>query len=997
YLGNASLANVRYSTNLEQLSDYEFKKFKMKLPDVATKHGKKTIPKGKMDSIDACDMTTLMISYYPKGSALEITKEILESINNTELEEHPQTNPHSPVSPKSLTGEPRNMVKCGLFTKTWDVKCTQQYKEEVKQKHQRFKHYNDLHGEWRYINDCYIRLLMTKKNLQRKDKENFIESVGDQHIEYCITPEQLFKADKKKEETPKTVVLQGAAGIGKSFTIRKIMVDWASDKIFKGAFDFVFYLNCKEISGLANKITVADLILSNSQSLKPIIKEVLNLPEKILIIVESFDELKFSLGTNNEDTDDSEWKEQPLEIAVSKLLKRKVLPKTSILITTRPGAVDKLPQELVIDRYAEIVGFSGEGREKYFRKFFNNEHQAATALTIFRRNDIMFTMCFVPTVCWIVCTVLKQFMENGGDLLKDSKTATHVLASYVNIIQTHHIRSKEDEDVDLCKKLGALALHGVKKQKILFDQKDLERFSFRISEVPSCFLNKMVLEMDENVGTVYSFAHLRLQEFFAAFYCVEYEINELQTILQDFLHERKPYLNSTITFIFGFANTETAKKTNCHSSSQLRSTLLEWNKEAFINQKDYNLLQMLHCLYEANEDTLTKSTMQDLTDIDLSTAFLQEINCIAVNYCVLNCHKLEKLNLSKCKLGSKEIKVLLSAFKKSLILQRPNRAQALLKHLVHKLVKYQSNNELVSKLDNRNSMNKMFLLLLSEGSGDPNEILKNVRLLKCGLTAGCCTDLSTILSKSPSLTELDLRENSLGDSGMKLLSAGLMTPKCKVQTLELAGCDLTADCCGDLFSILSTSPNLTELDLNYNHLGDLAVKLLSAVLKDTGCKLQRMRLGECGLTAACCADLSSVLSTNPILIELELKNNKLGDSGVNLLSIGMKDPTCKLQKLGLGQCDLTTGCCGDLSSVLSSSSNLRELDLRNNNLGNSGVKLLSAALRDPNCKLQKLVLQQCDLTASCCEDLSTILSINSSLAELDLKKNNLGDLGEKLL
>nr|XP_014339352.1 PREDICTED: NACHT, LRR and PYD domains-containing protein 3-like [Latimeria chalumnae] len=666
--------------NLEQLSDYEFKKFKMKLPDVATKHGKKTIPKGKMDSIDACDMTTLMISYYPKGSALEITKEILESINKKDLSSQLADLMIGPVKSGAGTMKVRWTTDFSSFLQKKSVamiECTQQYKEEVKQKHQRFKHYNDLHGEWRYINDCYIRLLMTKKNLQRKDKENFIESVGDQHIdmieqlaaktEYCITPEQLFKADKKKEETPKTVVLQGAAGIGKSFTIRKIMVDWASDKIFKGAFDFVFYLNCKEISGLANKITVADLILSNSQSLKPIIKEVLNLPEKILIIVESFDELKFSLGTNNEDTDDSEWKEQPLEIAVSKLLKRKVLPKTSILITTRPGAVDKLPQELVIDRYAEIVGFSGEGREKYFRKFFNNEHQAATALTIFRRNDIMFTMCFVPTVCWIVCTVLKQFMENGGDLLKDSKTATHVLASYVNIIQTHHIRSKEDEDVDLCKKLGALALHGVKKQKILFDQKDLERFSFRISEVPSCFLNKMVLEMDENVGTVYSFAHLRLQEFFAAFYCVEYEINELQTILQDFLHERKPYLNSTITFIFGFANTETAKKTNCHSSSQLRSTLLEWNKEAFINQKDYNLLQMLHCLYEANEDTLTKSTMQDLTDIDLSTAFLQEINCIAVNYCVLNCHKLEKLNLSKCKLGSKEIKVLLSAFKKSLM------------------------------------------------------------------------------------------------------------------------------------------------------------------------------------------------------------------------------------------------------------------------------------------------------------------------------------------
>ncbi|XP_032364507.1 NLR family CARD domain-containing protein 3 isoform X14 [Etheostoma spectabile] len=254
-----------------------------------------------------------------------------------------------------------------------------------------------------------------------------------------------------------------------------------------------------------------------------------------------------------------------------------------------------------------------------------------------------------------------------------------------------------------------------------------------------------------------------------------------------------------------------------------------------------------------------------------------------------------------------------------------------------------------------------------------------------------------LLSSEEDLDLFDLKKYSASEEALLRL---LPVVKASNKAL-LKDCNLSKRSCEALSSVLSSqSSSLRELDLSNNDLQDSGVDLVLAGLKSPHCRLETLRLSGCELSERSYEALSSVLSSQSSnLRELDLSNNGLQNSGVKHLSSGLESPNCRLETLRLSGCNLSERSCEALSSVLSSQSSiLRDLDLSNNNLQDSGVELMFPGLKSPHCRLEILSVSGCMISEEGCTSLASALSSNPShLRVLDLSYNHPGDSGVKRL
>ncbi|KAL1251899.1 hypothetical protein QQF64_019695, partial [Cirrhinus molitorella] len=339
--------------------------------------------------------------------------------------------------------------------------------------------------------------------------------------------------------------------------------------------------------------------------------------------------------------------------------------------------------------------------------------------------------------------------------------------------------------------------------------------------------------------------------------------------------------------------------------------------------------------------------------------------------------KLEKLHLSKCRITEEQWFILTSALK--------------------------SNPSHLRELNlSRNELGDSGVKHLSDLLMNPQFKLEKLDLWECRITEKTCLILTSALETNPShLRELDLSMNKLGDSGVKHLSDLLMNPQFKLEKLQLYRCSITEKQCLILTSALKSNPShLRELILSSNKLGDSGVKNLSDLLRNPQFKLEKLDLDDCRITEEQCVILTSALKSNPShLRELELIWNELGDSGVKNLSDLLMNPQFKLEKLNLYDCSFTEEQWLLLISALKTNpSHLRELNLNRNELGDSVVKNLSDLLMNPQFKLEKLHLCECRITEEQCLMLASALKSNPShLRELDLSENQIKNTGVNLL
>ncbi|XP_032363254.1 NACHT, LRR and PYD domains-containing protein 12-like isoform X1 [Etheostoma spectabile] len=747
----------------------------------------------------------------------------------------------------------------------------------------------------------------------------------------------------------RVVMTKGISGVGKSFAVQKFTLDWA-DGLENQNVGLMIPLPFRELNLIKDEqYSLVTLI----QLFHPTLEEIE--PDKlddcqVMFIFDGLDESNILLDFKNNEVVSDLLQTSSLNVLLTNLIQGNLLPTALVWITSRPETAGQIPPAC-IDRVTEVRGFIESKKDEYFRRKVDDEEMASRIISHVRASKKLSVMCLIPLFSWITATVLEDMFT------KDQKeepptTMTHLYSHFI-LVQTKQRKRKNDEeqetsphklteaDWEVILKMGRLAFEMLEKRDTMFYQEELDRCGLDLTEasmyskVYTAFLNKEYVVFDK---IAYYFIHLSIQEFLAAIYVFHCFTNRNMAVLKDFLgkywdndnrdgsYPDYPSLNDFLTramkkclerenghmdmfarFLHGLClesnqrffggllgHTETSPETIQKAINNLK----EMKSDGMLSNKNINIFQ---CLMEMNDPLLNQEILEFLKSKSRSQKKLTEIHCSALVYML------------------------------------------------------QLSDEVLDELDLHQYTTTLW------GRERLIPAVTNCRkavLSGCEITDTSCEVVASALKSNPShLRELDLTDNNLKQSGITLLSAGLESPNCKLETLRMMGCGLSEVSCASLASALKTNPSsLRELELSNNKLQDSGLKLLCGFLESIHCRLETLRLRRCNLSSISCGSLASALKSNGShLRELDLENNRLQDSGVKLLCDFLKNQHCRLDTLRLWHCGLSEITCASLASALRSNpSSLRDLELSLNKLQDSGLKLLSALVESPRCRLETL-------------------------------------------
>ncbi|KAA0719422.1 hypothetical protein E1301_Tti015929 [Triplophysa tibetana] len=896
------------------------------------------------------------------------------------------------------------------------------HKSRLKDQFQRMNEGISAQGRSTLVNEIYTELYITEGGSEDINNEHEVRQIErasrrSETQETQIKCNDIFKYSPEQNKPIRSVLTKGVAGIGKTVSVQKFILDWAEEKTNQDL-HLIFPLPFRELNLIKQtNISLIDLLHQFFTDTKELRSTDFD-DYKVVFIFDGLDECRLPLDFSKNPSLFDVRASASVDVLLTNLIKGNLLPSALIWITSRPAAANQIPPECV-DLITDVRGFNDPEKDEYFRKRINDESLANRIITHMKSSRSLYIMCHIPVFCWISATVLQRMLSEAESQAQIPKTLTQMFTHFLMFqikVKSQKYAGKCEVDLQQARKslesLGKLAFQQLEKGNLIFYEVDLRECDIDVREASVYSGVCTQIFREEFLAALFKFLSF-LQQTSGLFSSFRSTMSDLlKSEVDKALKSENGHLDLYLRFLLGLSleSSQTILRdlmTQTGRSSDSKQEIVEYIKmkirENLSPEKSINLF---HCLNELNDHSLVQEVQtyvnrgdeSSLTGVRLSPAQWSALVFVLLN----SEEKLDEFNLRKYDPSDECLLRLLPVIKASRTtdLSLCNLTEKSCSSLASVL---RSNSSSLTELNlSDNNLKDSGVKLLSDGLKNTNCKLKTLNLSKCRIGSEGCVALTSSLRSNPShLTQLDLNCNNPGDSGVKLLSDLLKDPHCQLQTLDLSVCNLTEKSCSSLASVLSSnSSSLTELNLSDNKLKDSGVKLLSDGLKNTNCKLKTLHLSKCSIGSEGCVALTSALRSNPShLTQLDLNCNNPEDSGVKLLSDLLKDPHCQLQTLDLSFCNLTEKSCSSLASVLrSNSSSLTELNLSHNKLKDSGVKLLSDGLKYTNCKLKTLNLCNCSIGSEGCVALTSALRSNPShLTHLDLNCNNPEDSGVKLL
>ncbi|XP_051797613.1 NLR family CARD domain-containing protein 3-like isoform X2 [Acanthochromis polyacanthus] len=711
--------------------------------------------------------------------------------------------------------------------------CGRELKRGLKKKFQRVFEGIAKAGQKTPLNEIYTELYITEGGTAEVNDEHEVRQIEAasrkaDRAETTIRAEDILKGSPGRDGPIRTVMTKGVAGIGKTVLTQKLTLDWAEDKSNQDI-HFMFPLTFRELNVLKErKFSLMELVhhfFSETKAAGICSFEYF----QVVLIFDGLDECRLPLDFHNNEVLTDIRESTSVDVLLTNLISGKLLPSARLWITTRPAAANQIPPDCV-DMVTEVRGFTDPQKEDYFRKRFKDEEQASSIISHMKTSRSLHIMCHIPVFCWITATVLEELLRSreGGDL---PRTLTEMFIHHL-VVQAKVKKVKYDGGAEtdphwspdsrrMIESLGKLAFNQLQRGNLIFYESDLTECGIDV-EAASVYSGVFTQIFREETGLyqdkVFCFVHLSVHEFLAALHVHQTFINSginlleeqqttsnkpdptvvYQRAVDEALQSPNGHLDLFLRFLLGLSlptnqNLLRGLLTQTGSSSQTNQETVEYIKwkirEDVSAERSINLF---HCLSELNDVSLVEEIQQSLRSGRLSTDKLSPAQWSALGFILLSSEE----------------------------------------HLdVFDLKKYSASEEVLLRL-----------LPVVKAS-------KKVVLSGCNLSERSCGALSPVLSsQSSSVTELDLTNNNLQDSGVESLSAGLESPHCKLKALRLSGCLVTEEGCASLASALSLkTSNVRELDLSYNHPGDSGEKMLRAKVEDPHCRLETLRVTPAGV------------------------------------------------------------------------------------------------------------------------------------------------------
>ncbi|XP_056117910.1 protein NLRC3-like isoform X4 [Rhinichthys klamathensis goyatoka] len=428
-----------------------------------------------------------------------------------------------------------------------------QHKTSMKNKYERLFEGIKLQENQTLLNRIYTQLYIIEGDSEGVNEEHEVLQMEKSYKTLQDTPincndifdpsPELGYEEKRREKKDKikTVLTKGIAGIGKTVSVQKFILDWAEGKANQGV-DFMFVLPFRELNLIKDhQYSLHRLLMDFHPELRDLDSEIYD-ECTVVFIFDGLDESRITLMFSDSEKVSDVTESSSVGVLMSNLIKGNLLPSALIWITTRPAAANQIPSNY-INRVTEIQGFNVSQKEEYFSKRISDEDQASRIISHIRRARSLHIMCHIPVFCWISATVLQNILKQ--DLSAEiPQTLTEMYIHFLLIQTSMRNQKYEERDPDkllqsnreVIVKLAELAFNQLMKGNVMFYEEDLIESGIDITDASVYSGICTEIFREESViyhRKVYSFVHLSFQEFFAAlyvFFCYLHKKNEVLKI-----------------------------------------------------------------------------------------------------------------------------------------------------------------------------------------------------------------------------------------------------------------------------------------------------------------------------------------------------------------------------------------------------------------------------------------------------------------------------------